>query len=153
MIKLKPLVVSVLISLGVGGLSALLTSSSMEKYGQLNQPPLAPPGWLFPIVWTILFLLMGIAAYLVWMKNDPDRKTALTLYAVQLAFNFCWTLIFFNLRAYGFALVWLVALWVLILLTMKYFYHTTPAAGWLMLPYLLWVTFAAYLNAGVWLLN
>lgn len=153
MIKLKPLAVSVLIALGVGGLSALLTNSSMEHYGQLKQPPLAPPGWLFPIVWTILFLLMGIAAYLVWMQNDPDRKTALTLYAVQLGFNFFWTIIFFNLRSYGLALVWLIALWVLILLTVRYFYKSTPAAGILLVPYLLWVTFAAYLNAGVWLLN
>lgn len=153
MIKLKPLAVSVLIALGVGGLSALLTTSSMEHYGQLKQPPLAPPGWLFPIVWTILFLLMGIAAYLVWMQNDPDRKTALTLYAVQLGFNFFWTIIFFNLRSYGLALVWLIALWVLILLTVRYFYKSTPAAGILLVPYLLWVTFAAYLNAGVWLLN
>lgn len=153
MIKLKPLAVSVLIALGVGGLSALLTNSSMEHYGQLKQPPLAPPGWLFPIVWTILFLLMGIAAYLVWMQNDLDRKTALTLYAVQLGFNFFWTIIFFNLRSYGLALVWLIALWVLILLTVRYFYKSTPAAGILLVPYLLWVTFAAYLNAGVWLLN
>lgn len=153
MIKLKPLAVSVLLALGVGGLSALLTNSSMEHYGQLKQPPLAPPGWLFPIVWTILFLLMGIAAYLVWMQNDPDRKTALTLYAVQLGFNFFWTIIFFNLRSYGLALVWLIALWVLILLTVRYFYKSTPAAGILLVPYLLWVTFAAYLNAGVWLLN
>lgn len=153
MIKLKPLGVSVLVALGVGGLSALLTNSSMEHYGRLNQPPLAPPGWLFPIVWTILFLLMGIAAYLVWMGSDPDRKTALTLYAVQLGFNFFWTIIFFNLRSYGLALVWLIALWVLIFLTMKYFYRSSHAAGWLLLPYLLWVTFAAYLNAGVWWLN
>lgn len=153
MIKLKPLAVSVLIALGVGGLSALLTNSSMEHYGQLKQPPLAPPGWLFPIVWTILFLLMGIAAYLVWMQNDPDRKTALTLYAVQLGFNFFWTIIFFNLRSYGLALVWLIALWVLILLTVKYFYQSTHTAGILLVPYLLWVTFAAYLNAGVWWLN
>lgn len=153
MIKLKPLLISLLISLGVGGLSALLTRGSMEVYGNLNQPPLSPPDWLFPIVWTILFILMGIAAYLVWMKHDPDRDQALVLYAVQLAFNFLWTLLFFNWQLYGFALLWLIALWVLILLTTIKFYHTTPAAGWLMAPYLLWVTFAAYLNAGVWYLN
>lgn len=153
MIKLKPLVISLVTALAVGGLSALLTKSSMQMYGQINQPPLAPPGWLFPIVWTILFLMMGVAAYLVWMKNDPDRTGALILYAVQLAFNFCWTLIFFNMQAYGFALIWLLILWALILWTAVKFYRTTPAAGWWMVPYFLWVTFAAYLNAGVWLLN
>lgn len=149
----KAFVASIVIALGVGGLSAWLTKDSMERYGQMAKPALSPPGWLFPIVWTILFLLMGVAAALVWEKNDPDRTTALWLYAVQLGFNFFWTLIFFNAQAFGFALIWLLALWVLILLTMVKFYRTTPPAGWLLLPYFLWVSFAAYLNAGVWFLN
>lgn len=153
MIKGKPLLVNLLIPLAVGGLSAFLTRDSMELYGLVEQPPLSPPGWLFPIVWTVLFLLMGIAAYLVWMRDSTGRNGALTLYGLQLAFNFGWTLIFFNLRNYGFAFFWLLVLWILILLTTIRFFKETKAAGWLMLPYLLWVTFAAYLNAGVWLLN
>ncbi|MGI6255795.1 MAG: TspO/MBR family protein [Acutalibacter sp.] len=153
MIKLKPLVVSLFISLGVGGLSALLTRGSMEQYGMLKQPPLSPPGWVFPVVWTVLFALMGIAAYLVWMRDSAGRSSALTLYAAQLIFNFFWTLIFFNLGNYGLAFFWLVILWVLILLCTLRFFKEDRRAGWMMVPYLVWVTFAGYLNAGVWLLN
>lgn len=153
MIKLKPLIVSLLISLGVGGLSALLTKGSMEKYQSLNQPPLSPPGWVFPVVWTVLFVMMGIAAYLVWMQDGPGRGGALALYGAQLFFNFFWTLIFFNLGNYALAFFWLAALWVLILLCTLSFFKEDTRAGWMMVPYLIWVAFAGYLNAGVWLLN
>ena len=153
MIKLKPLLLSLLISLGVGGLSALLTKDSMEQYGALKQPPLSPPGWLFPVVWSILFLLMGIAAYRVWMEDGTGRNGALILYGIQLSFNFFWTLIFFNMGNYALAFFWLLALWILILLTTLRFFKEDTIAGWLMVPYLLWVAFAGYLNAGVWLLN
>lgn len=153
MIKLKPLLINILIPLAVGGLSAYLTMDSMEIYQGLRQPPLSPPSWLFPIVWAILFLLMGIAAYLVWMRDSTGRNGALVLYALQLAFNFGWTLIFFNAQNYGLAFFWLIALWVLILLTTIRFFKENRAAGWLMIPYLLWAAFAGYLNAGVWLLN
>lgn len=153
MIKWKPLLVNLLIPLAVGGLSAYLTMDSMEVYQGLRQPPLSPPGWLFPIVWTVLFLLMGIAAYLVWMRDSTGRNGALVLYALQLAFNFGWTLIFFNVQKYGLAFFWLIVLWVLILITTIRFFKENRAAGWLMIPYLLWVAFAGYLNAGVWLLN
>lgn len=153
MIKLKPLLVNLLIPLAVGGVSAFLTMDSMEIYQNLNQPPLSPPGWLFPVVWTILFLLMGIAAYLVWMRDSTGRNGALLLYGIQLAFNFGWTLIFFNAQNYLLAFFWLIALWILILLTTIRFFKESRAAGWLMIPYLLWVTFAGYLNAGVWYLN
>ena len=149
----KPLIISLAVSLGVGGLSALLTRSSMEKYAFLDQPPLAPPGWVFPVVWTVLFVLMGVAAWLVWERNGPGRTAALTLYGVQLGANFLWTIVFFNLGRYGFALGWLVLLWALILATVLRFWRESAAAGKLMIPYLLWVTFAGYLNAGVWLLN
>ena len=141
-VKLKPLVISLAVSLGVGGLSALLTRDAMEEFAMLDQPPLSPPGWLFPVVWTVLFILMGIAAYLVWVEN-----------AVQLAFNFLWTIIFFNTQRRGFALGWLVILWALILATIVRFWKQSPTAGKLLIPYILWVTFAGYLNAGVWYLN
>ncbi len=153
MIKLKPLLINLLIPLAVGGLSAFLTKDSMEVYQNVNQPPLSPPSWLFPVVWTILFLLMGTAAYLVWMRDSTGRNGALLFYGLQLAFNFVWTLIFFNARNYGLALLWLLVLWVLILITIVRFFKESKGAGWLMVPYLLWVTFAAYLNAAVWYLN
>ena len=153
MIKLKPLLASLVISLGMGGLSALLTQNAMEQYGGLRQPPLSPPGWLFPAVWFVLFVLMGVAAYLVWMRDGTGRNGALILYGAQLVFNFFWTLIFFNLQNYALAFFWLLALWLLILLTTIQFFKETTAAGWLLVPYLAWVAFAGYLNAGVWLLN
>ena len=153
MTEKKPLIISLAVSLGVGGLSALLTNRSMEKYAFLDQPPLAPPGWVFPVVWTVLFVLMGIAAYLVWREHGPGRKSALTPYGVQLVFNFLWTIIFFNMAWYGFALIWLIILWGLILAALLRFWRENATAGRLMAPYLLWVTFAAYLNAGVWYLN
>lgn len=153
MIKLKPLLISLVISLGVGGLPALLTQGSMEQYRNLKQPPLSPPGWVFPVVWTVLFVLMGIAAYLVWMRDSTGRNGTLALYGAQLFFNFFWTLIFFNLQNYALAFFWLLALWLLILLCTLRFFKEVPAAGWLMVPYLVWVAFAGYLNAGVWLLN
>ena len=153
MIKLKPLLLSLLISLGTGGLAALFTGNSMEFYQSLKQPPLSPPGWVFPLAWTILYSLMGVAAYLVWMRDSTGRNGALFFYGLQLIFNFVWPLLFFNARAYLASLIWLLLLWVLILITTARFFQETKAAGWQMIPYLLWVAFAGYLNAGVWLLN
>lgn len=120
----------------------------------LNQPPLSPPAWLFPVVWTLLYTLMGIASYLVAVSEKTYRaRTALTVYGVQLAFNFFWSLIFFNLHAYLFAFVWLVLLWLLIIITTVLFYQISRPAGYLLIPYLLWVTFAGYLNLAIALLN
>lgn len=153
MVKIKPLVISLAISLGVGGLSALLTKDAMKEFAALEQPPLSPPGWVFPVVWTVLFILMGVAAYLVWIENSPDRNGAMWLYGVQLAFNFLWTIIFFNTERRGFALIWLVILWGLILATILRFRKESKTAWKLLIPYILWVTFAGYLNAGVWYLN
>jgi tryptophan-rich sensory protein len=149
----KPLLVSLAISLGVGVASAIVSGKAMDDYKALNQPPLAPPGWVFPIVWTILFLCMGWAAYWVWETDKPGREAALGLYGAQLVFNFFWTLIFFNAGRHGIALLWLLVLWALIVCTTKSFYDLRKGAGYLMLPYIVWVTFAAYLNAGVWWLN
>lgn len=153
MLKWKPLLLNLFLPLAVGGLSAFLTKDNMAVYQKLRQPPLSPPGWLFPIVWTILFLLMGIAAYLVWVRDSTGRNGALLFYTLQLVFNFVWTLIFFNAQNYSLAFFWLLALWVLILITTIRFFKESKAAGWLMIPYLLWVAFAGYLNAGIWFLN
>ena len=153
-IQWKKLAICVAIPLAVGGAAALLTRESMETFSKLNQPPLSPPGWLFPVVWTVLYALMGIASYLVVRTESSERsRNALTLYAVQLAFNFVWSILFFNMGAYLLALVWLAILWVLIFCTLLAFRRIHLWAGRLIIPYLLWVSFAAYLNAGIWYLN
>ncbi len=150
----KKLAICVAIPLLVGGLSALLTRNSMEAFGALNQPPLSPPGWLFPVVWTILYILMGVASYLVvTARRSRMTNPALTAYGTQLFFNFFWSIIFFNWQQYLFAFIWLLVLWVLILVTLLRFYRIDKRAGYLLIPYLLWVTFAGYLNLGIYLLN
>lgn len=151
----KKLLICLAIPLAVGGLSALITSGAMEDFAALEQPPLSPPGWLFPVVWTVLFLLMGLASYLVVTANEEQEtiNRALTVYGVQLAVNFFWSILFFNLKAYLFAFLWLILLWALIAVTVSRFARIRPVAGWLMIPYLLWVTFAGYLNLGIYLLN
>ena len=139
----------------VGALSGWLTRDGVKVYEQtVIQPPFSPPSWVFPVVWGILFALMAIGAARVYLSPaGPDRTRGLRLYWIQLAVNFFWSIIFFNLQAFGFALAWLVLLWALILWMLLTFRRVDPAAGWLQLPYLLWVSFAAYLTAGVWILN
>ena len=151
----KVFAVSVVLAEAVGALSGWLTRDGAQQYAQsIVLPPLSPPGIVFPIVWTVLFALMGIGSALVWLAPDSQaRSGALRLYAVQLAFNFVWSLIFFNWKNYGFAFVWLAALWVLIGWMILRFRALVPAAGWTQVPYFLWVAFAGYLNLGVWLLN
>lgn len=153
-IKWKQLIVCLAIPLAVGGFATLLTGG-MQQYNQFRQPPFSPPGWLFPVVWTILYLLMGYASYRVLTSGaDPRQiRKALTLYGAQLALNFLWPLVFFGLEWYLAAFIILLALWVLIFLTIRAFSDIDERAGDLLLPYILWVTFAAYLNAGVYLLN
>ncbi len=119
-------------------------------YQDMYQPSLAPPGWLFPVVWTILYTLMGIAAYLIYEEPESeDRRLALLLYGVQLFFNAVWSPIFFGAQAYFLAFAWLVLLWFFIYLTTKQFLQLNKTAGILMVPYLLWVTFAGYLNLAI----
>lgn len=139
----------------VGALSGWLTREGMEVYkAELVKPPLSPPGIVFPIVWVILFALMGIGAARVWLaRPSRERNQALGVFALQLGFNFFWSIFFFNLQWFGFALLWLVVLWGLILWMTLLFRKVEPAGWWLQIPYLLWVAFAAYLNFGVWRLN
>ena len=154
-IKWKTLIICIAIPLAVGAISALLTQGSMEAFSMLEKPPLSPPGWLFPVVWTILYTLMGIASYRVFVSDaQPEEKgAALTVYGIQLAVNFFWSLIFFNLEMYLFSFFWLLLLWILVLATLILFYRISKPAGWLLVPYLLWVTFAGYLNFAIYLLN
>jgi len=152
-VKWKELIVSIAISLGVGALSGYLTKDSMSLYQELVKPPLTPPGWIFPVVWTILFVLMGISAYLIYVSDSKDKNQALQIYAIQLMLNFIWSLAFFNMQAYLLAFVILILLWISIIAMIKSFYEINPLAGKLQVPYLLWVTFAGYLNLAIYLLN
>ncbi len=142
------------IALAVGGLSALLTRNSMGIYDTLNRPFLSPPMWLFPVVWGILFVLMGIGAALVYVAPESEyRSDALKAYVFNLIINFFWTIIFFNLRAYLFAFVWLILLWAVIVVMIFRFKKISNVSAYLQIPYLLWVTFAGYLTLMIWLLN
>ncbi len=154
-IKKLPLFVCIAVPLTVGGLSALLTRSGMKSFEYTLKPPLTPPGWVFAIVWTVLYILMGIASYIVYTSNGSarERRAALGVYALQLGFNFLWSVIFFNMRLYLAALVWLVVLFVLVLVTMRRFGALNATAAYLIVPYAAWSAFALYLNAGVYLLN
>lgn len=120
----------------------------------IMQPALTPPPLAFPIVWGILYALMGISAARIYLSApSPDRTKGLLLFLTQLIVNFFWSLIFFNAQAFGFAFAWLLLLWALVLWMILTFRKTDPAAALLQIPYLLWLTFAAYLNLGVWYLN
>ena len=154
--NLKSYIVSVLIALGVGGLSAFATRNSMDLYRDIITPPLSPPSILFPIVWTILFLLMGISAAMIYTETSApykERYSALAIYASSLVVNFAWSIIFFNLRWLLFAFFWLFVLWLLIIITIMKYYKINPTAAYLQIPYLLWVTFAGYLNLAIYFLN
>ena len=151
----KLLILCIVIPLAVGSLAGLLTSESMDTFSALNKPALSPPGWLFPVVWTILYVLMGFSSYLVITSGAGKNKIrdALILYGLQLLFNFFWSIWFFNLGWYLFAFVWLLILWVLIFNTIASFYEISKPAAYLLIPYLLWVTFAGYLNFAIYLMN
>ena len=154
--KLKPYVISILIALAVGGASALLTMGNMEIYSEIRTPPLSPPSILFPIVWTALYILMGISAAMIYTdKNskEKEKKEALVPYASSLIVNFAWSIIFFNFRAFFVAFIWLLLLLYLIIKTVIEYRKINPLAAYLQIPYAIWVSFAGYLNLGIWLLN
>ncbi len=153
--NIKSYVIGIAIPLVVGGLSALLTMGSMNLYESIVAPALAPPGILFPIVWTVLYVLMGVGSVLVYNSDAPtDAKgEAFLFYGLQLAVNFFWSILFFNQRAFLTSFIWLVLLWVLIILMIAVFFKVSKTAAWLQVPYLAWVTFAGYLNLMIYLLN
>ena len=145
--RTKTLLTCLAVPLGVGAVSGFLTQGSMDTFEKLNQPPLAPPGWVFPVVWLILYALMGIAAYRIYMK-DPKAEV-LKLYLIQLAVNFLWPILFFNFGWQLFAVVWLLLLWYLVFVMIKEFAKIDEGAAKLMIPYLIWLTFASYLNIAI----
>lgn len=145
----------IILASAVGALSGFLTREGTMLYQQtIIKPPLSPPALVFPIVWSILFVLMGIGAARIYLAPaSADRRQALILFLVQLAVNFFWSPIFFGAQAFGAAFLWLLALWLLVLEMIRQFRKVDELAAKLQIPYLLWLTFAAYLNLGVWYLN
>ena len=153
-IKNKRLAVCIAVPLVVGAVSGFITRNSMSVFRQLKKPPFSPPGWVFPIVWTIIFVLMGAASYLVITARQTRQQTkAILAYIAQLIVNFFWPIFFFRFKWYSFSFIWLVILWALILLMIRYFYRVSKKAAYLLIPYLIWITYAGYLNLFISLLN
>ena len=152
-VNLKRLLIALAVPLAVGGLSAFASGSFSEQYAVVNKPPLSPPGWVFPVVWTLLYLAMGYASYLVMTVGGRDAKDALTVYYVQLALNFLWPILFFRFRLYTFAIFELILLIAAVTVMVIRFSHVDERAGYLTLPYLIWLCFALYLNIGVAVVN
>ena len=150
------LLVSIIVCLAAGFIGSIFTNANIPTwYAALKKPSFAPPNWVFAPVWTILFVLMGIAAYLVWRQgfHTPTVKTALIIFIVQLIFNMLWSLVFFTLKSPLFGFVVIIILWLLILFTIVYFSNISKIAGILLVPYIVWVSFASILNFMLWRLN
>ena len=149
------LIKAIAIPLLVGVVAGLLSRNGMDVFEMVNKPLLSPPAFLFPIVWTILYILMGISAYLI-LKSDANlegKTKALKIYIYQLGVNFLWPIFFFNFKWYFFSFLWILLLWVLIIVMIREFSRISKTAGYLLIPYLLWVTFATYLTFAIWMLN
>ena len=151
--KYKPYLKSIAVPLAVGGVSAFFTMKGMPYYDMQKKPFFAPPNIVFPFVWTVLYILMGISAAKIWKSDDQKRNQALKTYALQLLVNFLWSVIFFGLHQYFLAFLWLLLLIFLVLKMIREFSQIDPKAAKLQVPYLLWCCFAAILNFGVWWLN
>jgi len=149
------LIISIILTVGLGSLGGLFTIAEIPTwYAGLNKPSFNPPNWIFGPVWTTLYLLMGISFYLIWkLPSSKSRTQAIFVFFIQFILNFCWSILFFSMHQIGWAFVEIIAMWILILLTILQFRkHSIPAAV-LLIPYLLWVSFASLLNWSIWLLN
>lgn len=153
--KTKVLIIASLIPVLLGGLSGFLARDGFGIYKLLHKPLFSPPGWVFPVVWMLLYLLMGLASGLVYSSeaSPPRKKKALRLYGVQLVLNCLWPIVFFSWGMYLAVFFLLLVLWALVLVCMTLFGYISKTAGRLLLPYFLWLCFAAYLNLGVIILN
>lgn len=151
--KYRTIIIQVIVALLAGGLASLLGGDTAPLYERLVSPPLAPPGWVFPVVWTVLYILMGFAAGLVARSGDVDSGDALALYYLQLGLNVVWPLVFFRFEWITFGAVWLFLLTVAVYAVWRRFRAIHTTAGWLLVPYLLWCVFALYLNIGFAVLN
>lgn len=153
-ISIATLLIAMFIPLLVGGISATISVQGMNMYAGMNKPPLSPPAWVFSVAWTILYLMMGLASYFIIVsENDGGKVMAFALYAAQLAMNFMWSIIFFNMGNYLLAFVWLMIMWVVVIICAARFYSISRMATYLFIPYILWLTFAAYLNLGAYILS
>ena len=153
-IKWKSLLINIAIPVSVGIISAIITGGGFDTYSQIVQPPLSPPPILFPIVWSILYILMGISSYLIVQQTEDIRTNkSLIVYAIQLAVNFFWPVFFFGLKAYLFSFIWIILLIAAIITMTVLYYRQNKIAAYLQIPYILWTIFAAYLNLGVYILN
>ena len=149
----KEEIISLLIPLVGGFLSGLISMGGMREFSLLTNPFLAPPGFIFPIVWTILYVLMGISSYLIYSENDINSSCCLKIYAINLFVNFLWSPIFFGLNLRLFALIWIIILDLIVAYMIFCFYKVNKKAAYLQLPYLVWCLFATYLNLTFYLLN
>lgn len=151
-LNLKELFFYIGITLIIGSIPSFFVKTN-QVYKSFNKPPLSPPGIVFPIVWTILFILMGISIYLVMQENNPNKKEAKLIYFIQLIINACWTPIFFGLKQYFLAFLWILMLILLVITMIIVFYKIKKTSAYLNIPYLIWLLFACYLNFGVFILN
>lgn len=154
--KFKPYIISIAIALGVGGFGTFLIRDNLYLYSVISKPAFSPPAFLFPIVWTILYILMGISSARIWLQKNSysyEVMDSLLAYALQLILNFFWPIIFFNIHTFLFSFIWIVILWTSILKMVFKFSVLDKTAAYLNIPYVLWVTFAGYLNFMIYLLN
>ncbi|MPQ45175.1 TspO/MBR family protein [Clostridium tarantellae] len=153
--NLGDLIINLLIPLGGSFIISQIINTSVVQYEVLNKPVFAPPSVVFPIVWPILYILMGIASYRIYLKNKAGFKTnrGLTFYSIQLSLNFLWSIIFFNFKLYGLAFIELILLFLFIIITIFKFIKLDKISAILMVPYAIWVTFAGVLNYFIWMLN
>jgi tryptophan-rich sensory protein len=149
----KEKLISLLIPLVLGMLSGIISMGGMKEFNSLIKPILSPPGFLFPIVWTILYVLMGISSYLIYKENDYHSNCCLKIYGINLFMNFLWTPIFFGLNLRLFALIWIILLDVVVIYMIICFYKVNKKAAYLQIPYFIWCLFATYLNLSIYLLN
>ena len=154
--NLTKLVIAIAIPLAIGGTAGFFTATGVDSWYQtINKPSWNPPGWIFGPVWTTLYVMMGVALFFVWKSdvNEQLKRSAITLFAIQLVLNFFWSFIFFNQHQPGWALVEIIVMWVFILLTIFSFAPISKTAAWLLVPYISWVSFATILNYTIWKLN
>lgn len=152
-IKITELLIFIVATELVGALSGLLAGNSFSFYKELIKPPLSLPGWLFPVMWTILYALMGISAFIIYTTNAKEKRLALIIYGTQLFVNFIWSIVFFRLKMFGLSVAVILILLGLIIAMIIIFHRIRPSAAYLNIPYLLWIVFASYLNIGILLLN
>lgn len=152
-IKWKSLLINIAIPLAIGGIASLIVNNGFENYSEVTKPALSPPPWIFPVVWTILYILMGVSTYLIYEKDKNLNRNSFIIYVVQLALNFIWPIFFFGFNAFLLSFIILVLLLVFVVVMIINFYKENKLASLLQIPYLIWLLFAAYLNFGVFLLN